>query len=61
VSKVLPRDDAAQTDAIVAPQLAQAWGAAESEAYYQSLKQRFKVELRLPAAKAEEPSAAASK
>jgi peptidyl-prolyl cis-trans isomerase D len=61
VTKVLPRDDAAQTDALVAPQLAQAWGAAESEAYYQSLKQRFKVELRLPAAKAEEPAPAASK
>jgi peptidyl-prolyl cis-trans isomerase D len=61
VTKVLPRDDAAQTDAAVAPQLAQAWGAAESEAYYQSLKQRFKAELRLPAAKAEEPAAAASK
>jgi peptidyl-prolyl cis-trans isomerase D len=62
VLKVVPREGSEAIDALIAPQLAQAWGAAESEAYYQALKKRFKVEIRVPdAAKAEKAAAAASR
>ena len=65
VIKVVPREGAEAIDALIAPQLAQAWGAAESEAYYQALKRRFKVEIRVPEAakveKAEKAVAAASR
>ena len=62
VLKVVPREGAEALDALIAPQLAQAWGAAESEAYYQALKRRFKVEISVPdAAKAEKAAAAASR
>jgi peptidyl-prolyl cis-trans isomerase D len=62
VLKVLPREGAEAVDALIAPQLAQAWGAAESQAYYEALKRRFKVEIRVPdAAKAEKAADAASR
>jgi peptidyl-prolyl cis-trans isomerase D len=62
VLKVLPREGAEAVDALIAPQLAQAWGAAESQAYYEALKRRFKVEIRVPdAAKADKPADAASR
>jgi len=62
VLKVVPREGSEAIDALIAPQLAQAWGAAESEAYYQALKKRLEVEIRVPdAAKAEKAAAAASR
>ena len=62
VAEVLPREGAEAVDALIAPQLAQAWGAAESQAYYEALKRRFKVEIRVPdAAKADKPADAASR
>jgi hypothetical protein len=45
---------------LLAPQLAQAWSAAESEAYVASLKQRFKVDIEPSARTAEAPTKAAS-
>ncbi len=53
VVEVLPREGADQADAIVAPQFTQAWAAAESQAYFETLKKRMKVELKpLPTAAA---------
>lgn len=46
VVEVLPREGAEQADAIVAPQFTQAWAAAESQAYYETLKKRMKVEIK---------------
>jgi hypothetical protein len=60
VLKVLPREQAAATDALLVPQLAQAWGAAESDAYLATLKRRFKAEIEPAARKADAPAAAAS-
>ncbi len=60
VLKVLPREQAASSDALLTPQLAQAWSAAESEAYVASLKQRFKVDIEPSARTAEAPTKAAS-
>lgn len=60
VLKVLPRDQTASADALLAPQLAQAWSAAESEAYLATLKRRFKVEVKAPARSAEAPAKPAS-
>jgi peptidyl-prolyl cis-trans isomerase D len=57
VMKVLPADRQEAAEAALAPQLAQAWGAAEAAAYYEILKKRFKVEIK-PAAKV--PAAAAT-
>jgi hypothetical protein len=50
----------AGTDALLVPQLAQAWGAAESDAYLATLKRRFKAEIEPAARKADAPAAAAS-
>jgi peptidyl-prolyl cis-trans isomerase D len=60
VLKVLPREQTASTDALLAPQLAQAWSAAESEAYLATLKRRFKVEVKATARSAEAPAKPAS-
>ena len=60
VLKVLPREQATATDALLVPQLAQAWGAAESDAYLATLKLRFKAEIEPAARKAAAPAAAAS-
>lgn len=46
VMEVLPREAADQADAIVAPQFTQAWAAAESQAYFETLKKRTKVEIK---------------
>ena len=51
VLKVLPRETDAATETALSGQLAQLWGAAESAAYVEALKKRFKAELK-PAAKA---------
>lgn len=51
VTKVLPAEGAEAAVAAIAPQLAQAWGAAEAAAYYETLKKRLKVEIK-PAGKA---------
>ena len=60
VLKVLPREQAASADALLAPQLAQALSAAETEAYLSTLKRRFKVEVEASASAAPGPSKAAS-
>jgi len=56
VTKVLGRDPAAADPKQATAQYAQAWGNAESDAYYQALKNRFKVKVTAPAAMAEEKS-----
>jgi peptidyl-prolyl cis-trans isomerase D len=56
VTKVLGRDPVAGDPKQAAAQYAQAWGAAESDAYYQALKTRFKVKVTAPAATTEEKS-----
>ena len=60
VLRVLPREQAGSTDALLVPQLAQAWGAAESEAYLATLKRRFKAEIESVVRKAQAPAPAAS-
>lgn len=45
INKVLPRDTAAMDAARSQAQYAQAWAAAESQAYYAALKERFKVQI----------------
>ena len=53
IDKVLGRDPVTADTARAQSQYAQAWGDAESQAYYNALKARFKVEIRpnaLPAA-----------
>jgi peptidyl-prolyl cis-trans isomerase D len=49
VTKVLPREPAPGGDASLRAQYAQAWGAAEGEAYLEALKKRYKVQV-MPAA-----------
>lgn len=51
IDKVLPRDPASGDPKQLAQQYAQVWGAAEAEAYYAALKDRFKVQLKPVAAK----------
>jgi peptidyl-prolyl cis-trans isomerase D len=46
VVDVLPREDAEQTDALVEPQFTRAWAAAESHAYYETLKRRMKASIK---------------
>jgi len=46
ITKVLGRDPAAADAARAQSQYAQAWGDAESQAYYAALKSRFKVEIK---------------
>lgn len=60
VLKVLPREQAAAADAMLVPQLAQAWGAAEADAYLAALKRRFKAEIEPDARKAEAAAKSAS-
>ena len=56
VVKVLPRDPAAAGgDAALRQQFAQALASAESQAYYEVLKQRYKVSIKVPAAAASAP------
>jgi peptidyl-prolyl cis-trans isomerase D len=53
VDKVLPRQQAsdAQTVAQEADQYSQWWSSAESLAYYETLKERFKVQIKVPVPK----------
>ena len=60
VSKVLGRDPAAADAGRGQAQYAQAWGEAESQAYYAALKARFKVEIKADALKAAEQAASAA-
>jgi peptidyl-prolyl cis-trans isomerase D len=59
LTKVLGRDPVAADPVRSQAQYVQAWSDAESQAYYASLKNRFKVELKVAAATAAEPSASA--
>ncbi len=52
VTKVLGRDPAAGAPAQGQQQYSQAWADAEAQAYYAALKQRFNVELAVPASAA---------
>ena len=56
VTKVLGRDPVVADPKQASAQYAQAWGAAESDAYYEALKSRFKVKVMAPASTAEEKS-----
>ena len=60
VSKVLGRDPAAADASRGQTQYAQAWGDAESQAYYAALKTRFKVEIKAGALKTTEQAASAA-
>jgi peptidyl-prolyl cis-trans isomerase D len=46
VRKVLPREPARGGDAPLHSQYAQAWAAAEAEAYLSALKKRYKAEVK---------------
>lgn len=50
VTKVLGRDPAAADPARASAQYTQSWAGAEAQAYYAALKDRFKVDVRAPAA-----------
>lgn len=59
INKVLPRETKPEEDKALRGQYAQAWARAESEAYYQALTARFKVDKRVdPVAAAAAASAA---
>lgn len=45
INKVLPRDEAVASAERAQAQYAQVWAAAESQAYYAALKERFKVQI----------------
>jgi peptidyl-prolyl cis-trans isomerase D len=52
VDKVLPPAKERADDPSVTAQIAQAWSAAEAEAYLKTLRDRFKVEIKAPKAPA---------
>jgi len=56
VLKVLGRDPAAGDAARTQSQYAQAWGDAESQAYYEALKSRLRVEITPVATAASAPA-----
>ena len=59
IEAVLPRESVPEADKALGQQLTQAWARAETEAYYQALKLRFRVEKRVdPLAAAAAASAA---
>jgi len=59
INKVMPRETKPEEDKALRGQYAQAWARAESEAYYQALTARFKVDKRVdPVAAAAAASAA---
>ena len=60
IDKVLGRDPAAADPRQVAAQYAQSWGEAETAAYYNALKTRFKVDIKAPAATDAEKAASAA-
>lgn len=49
IDQILPRDLPAEESKAVEGQLAQAWARAESDAYFEALKRRFKVDKHPPA------------
>ena len=59
LTQVLPRDAVPGGDTAMQGQYAQAWAAAESQAYYESLKKRLKVEIKVAAPAAVAASGAA--
>ena len=64
IAKVLGRDPVTADASRAQAQYAQAWGEAESQAYYNALKTRFKVEIKpkaLPAADAASAASTATK
>ena len=61
IGKVLGRDPVTADASRAQSQYAQAWGDAESQAYYNALKTRFKVELRPGAMPAGEAASGASR
>ncbi|MES2099366.1 MAG: SurA N-terminal domain-containing protein [Pseudomonadota bacterium] len=64
IAKVLGRDPVTADASRAQAQYAQAWGDAESQAYYNALKARFKVEIKpnaLPVAPAADAASAAAK
>ncbi len=52
INKLLPRDPAVIDEQRASQQYAQAWTAAESEAYYKALKTHYKTKVTVPAAAA---------
>ena len=60
IAKVLGRDPMVADASRAQTQYAQAWGDAESQAYYAALKTRFKVEIKPGALVAIEPTANAA-
>ncbi|HWH81010.1 MAG TPA: SurA N-terminal domain-containing protein [Burkholderiaceae bacterium] len=60
ITKVLGRDPLAADTARAQTQFAQAWADAESQAYYEALKARYKVEIRAGALPAESTAATAA-
>ncbi len=60
IDKALGRDAAAGDPRQLAGAIAQAWGEAESQAYYDALKTRFKVEVKASAASESGPDKSAS-
>lgn len=61
IGKVLGRDPVTADAARAQSQYAQAWGDAESQAYYNALKSRFKVEIKAGALPAADAASAATK
>ncbi len=58
VTQVLPREAAPGGDAPLREQYAQAWAAAEADAYVNALKKRFKAEVKSTAIAAAEAASA---
>ena len=58
VLQVLPRDAAPGGDEALRGQFAQAWGAAEAEAYMAALKKRFKAEIKTAATRVSDAASA---
>jgi len=56
IAKLLPRDPAVIDEQRVVQQYAQAWAAAEAQAYYGALKTHFKTKISAPAAAASAPA-----
>lgn len=61
VTQVLPREASPATDAALRNQVAQAWAAAETDAYLSALKKRYKAEIKAAADLPAEPASAPSR
>ncbi len=60
IGKILPRDEAVAPVAMLSAQYAQAWGGAETTAYFEVLKKRHKVDVKPAAAQAASAAAASA-